>query len=151
MWLLHFLPDSLLAFFVNGVLILGIVGSTASIFFGFVEKFLPQLIPYRMVIQIVSIILLVSGVYFKGGQSAEIQCRERVRELEARVAIAEQQSKDANAALEAKTKEKIQVVREKKIVVQEKIKTVQVKIDSQCKITPETIDILNEAAKGVKK
>lgn len=151
MWLLHFLPDSLLAFFVNTVLFLGIAGFAVSFFFGYVAQRFPQLIPHRMVIQIVSIVLLVAGVYFKGGQSAEMQWRERVRELEAKVAIAEQQSKDANVALEAKTKERVRIVKETQVVVQEKIKTVQVKIDSQCKITAETLDVLNEAAKGVKK
>lgn len=151
MWLLHFFPDSLLAWFVNTVLILGIVGFTASFFFGYVAKYLPQLIPYRMIIQIVSIVLLVAGVYFKGGQAAEIQWRERVRELEAKVAVAEQQSKEANIALEEKTKDKIKIVKDTQVVIQEKIKTVQVQIDSQCKITAETLDVLNEAAKGVKK
>lgn len=151
MWLLHFFPDSLLAWFVNIVLFLGIVGFAASWFFGYVVRYLPQLMPYRMIIQIASIVLLVAGVYFKGGQSAEMQWRERVRELEAKIAVAEQQSKEANAALEAKTKEKVQIIREKQVVVQEKIKTVQVQIDSQCKITTQTVDILNDAAKGVKK
>lgn len=151
MWLLHFLPDSLLAWVVNTVLILGVVGFTASFFFGYVAKFLPQLIPYRMVLQIVSIVLLVAGVYFKGGQAAEIQWRERVRELEGKVAVAEQQSKEANTQLETKTKEKVKVIHEKQIVIQEKIRDVKVSIDSQCKITAQTVDILNEAAKGVKK
>jgi uncharacterized coiled-coil protein SlyX len=151
MWLLHFLPDSLLAFVVNTVLVLGIVGFGVSFFFGYVAEKFPQLIPHRMIIQVVSIVLLVAGVYFKGGQSAEMQWRERVRELEAKVAIAEQQSKEANVALEEKTKEKIQVVREKQIVIQEKIRDVQVKVDSQCKITTEVIEILNDAAKGAKK
>ena len=150
MWLLHFFPDSLLAWFVNTVLILGIIGFTASFFFGYVAKYVPQLIPYRMIIQIVSIVLLVAGVYFKGGQAAEIQWRERVRELEAKVAVAEQQSKEANIALEEKTKEKVRVVKETQVVIQEKIKKVEVKIDSQCKITAESLDVLNEAAKGVK-
>lgn len=151
MWLLHFFPDSLLAWFVNTVLILGIIGFAASFFFGYVAKYLPQLIPYRMIIQIVSIVLLVSGVYFKGGQAAEIQWRERVRELEAKVAVAEQQSKEANEKLSEKVKDKVKIVKETQIVVQEKIKTVQVQIDSQCKITAQSVDILNEAAKGIKK
>lgn len=151
MWLLHFFPDSLLAWFVNTVLILGIIGFTASFFFGYVARYVPQLIPYRMIIQIASIVLLVAGVYFKGGQAAEMQWRERVRELEAKVAVAEQQSKEANEQLNTKVKEKVKVVKETQVVVQEKIKTVQVQIDSQCKITAETLDVLNEAAKGVKK
>lgn len=151
MWLLHFFPDALLAWFVNTVLILGIVGFAVSFFFGYVVRYVPQIIPYRMIIQVVSIILLVAGVYFKGGQAAEIQWRERVRELEAKVAVAEQQSKEANEQLNDKVKERIKVVKETQVVVQEKIKTVQVQIDSQCKITAETLDILNDAAKGVKK
>ena len=151
MWLLHFFPDSLLAWFVNTVLILGIVGFGVSFFFGYVVRYVPQIMPYRMIIQIVSIILLVAGVYFKGGQAAEIQWRERVRELEAKVAIAEQQSKEANEQLSEKVKDKVKIVKETQVVIQEKIKTVQVQIDSQCKITAETVDLLNEAAKGVKK
>lgn len=151
MWLLHFLPDSLLAFVVNTVLILGIVGFTASFFFGYVAKYLPQLVPYRMIIQIVSIVLLVAGVYFKGGQAAEMQWRERVAELEAKVAIAEQQSKDANEQIKTVIVEKTKVIREQQVVYKEKIKEVEKKIDAQCKVLPEAVDILNQAAGGVTK
>lgn len=151
MWLLHFLPDSLLAFVVNTVLILGIVGFTASFFFGYVASRLPQLIPYRMAIQIVSIILLVAGVYFKGGQAAEIQWRERVRELEAKVAASEQQAKEVNTEIKTVYVDRVKVVKEQQVVIQEKIKNVEVKIDSQCKVAAEAVDILNQAASGVKK
>jgi hypothetical protein len=47
--------------------------------------------------------------------------------------------------------DKVRVVKETQVVIQEKIKTVEVKIDSQCKITSDTVDILNDAAKGIKK
>ena len=151
MWLLHFLPDSLLSFVVNTVLILGIVGFTASFFFGYVAKYVPQLIPYRMIIQVVSIVLLVAGVYFKGGQSAEMQWRERVRELEAKVAAAEQQSKEVNTEIKTVYVDRVKVVKEQQLIVQEKIKNVEVKIDSQCRVAAEAVDILNEAASGVKK
>ena len=153
MWLLHFLPDSLLAWFVNIVLILGIIGFAASFFFGYVARYLPMLVPYRMIIQIVSIVLLVAGVYFKGGQAAEMQWRERVAELEAKVAVAEQQSKDANEKIKTVVVEKIKVVKDTKIVIQEKLKTVEVKVDANCKVVPEAINILNESASnpGVKK
>lgn len=151
MWLLHFLPDSLLAWFVNTVLILGIVGFTASFFFGYVAKYLPQLIPYRMIIQVVSIVLLVAGVYFKGGQAAEIQWRERVRELEAKVAASEQQAKEVNTEIKTVYVDRVKVVKEQQVVIQEKIKNVEVKIDSQCKVAAEAVDILNQAASGVKK
>lgn len=151
MWLLHFFPDTLLAWFVNTVLILGIVGFGVSFFLGYLVPYVPQIMRYRTIIQIVSIILLVPGVYFKGGQAVETQWRERVRELEAKVAVAEQQSKEANEQLNEKVEEKVKIVKETQVIIQEKIKTVQVQIDSQCKITADTVDVLNEAAKGIKK
>jgi hypothetical protein len=151
MWMLSLIPDAILAWVVNGILIAGVVGFTASFFFGFVLRYLPMIEPYRMLIQIISIVLLVAGVYFKGGYSVEQSWRARVAEMEAKVAISEAKSKQANEDLEKVRKDKVQVVREKQIVIQEKIKNVSVNIDAQCKITTETIDILNDAAKGTKK
>lgn len=151
MFLLSFIPDALLALVVNGVLIAGIVGFTASFFFGFVVRWLPSIAPYRMIIQIVSIVLLVAGVYFKGGYSVEMEWRSRVKDLEAKVAIAEEKAKTANAEIRTVYVDKVRVVKETQVVIQEKIKNVEVKIDSQCKIAPEAIYILNEAAVGVKK
>lgn len=151
MWLLAFLPDALLSFVVNITLIAGILGFAASFFFGYVVRYLPQLMPYRMIIQVVSIILLVAGVYFKGGQASEMRWREKVRELEAQVAKAEEKSKEVNEQIKTVYVDKVKVVKEQQVVVQEKIKTVEVKIDSQCKITAETLDIINDAARGIKK
>jgi len=153
MWMLAFLPDAFLAWIINTILITGIIGFVASFFFGYVVRWLPAIAPYHLLIQVVSIVLLVSGVYFKGGYSVEMAWRERVAELEAKIAISEQQSKEVNEKIVTVYKDRVKVVKEKQIVVQEKIKTVEVMIDSVCKVTPESIDILNDAAAnpGVKK
>ena len=151
MWMLAFIPDAFLAWIINTILITGIVGFLASFFFGYVVRWLPAIAPYHLLIQVVSIVLLVAGVYFKGGYSVEMAWRERVADLEAKVAISEQKSKEANTQIQTVYVDRVKVVKEKQIVVQEKIKTVEVKIDSQCKITADTVDILNDAAAGVKK
>ena len=151
MWMLAFLPDAFLAWIINTILITGIIGFAASFFFGYVVRWLPAIAPYHLLIQVISIVLLVSGVYFKGGYSVEMDWRAKVAELESKVAISEQQSKEANAQIQTVYVDRVKVVKEKQIVVQEKIKTVEVKIDSQCKITADTLDILNDAAAGVKK
>jgi hypothetical protein len=148
--MLAFLPDAFLAWIINTILIAGVVGFAASFFFGYVVRWLPAIAPYHLLIQVVSIVLLVSGVYFKGGYSVEMAWRERVAELEAKVAIAEQKSKEVNEKIVTVYKDRVKVVKETQVVVQEKIKTVEVKIDSQCKITDETADILNQAATGKK-
>ncbi len=151
MWMLAFIPDAFLAWIINTILITGIIGFAASFFFGYVVRWLPAIAPYHLLIQVISIVLLVSGVYFKGGYSVEMDWRAKVAELESKVAISEQKSKEANAQIQTVYVDRVKVVKEKQIVVQEKIKTVEVKIDSQCKITADTLDILNDAAAGVKK
>jgi len=151
MWMLSFIPDAFLAWVVNIVLLAGIIGFAASFFFGYVIRFLPALAPYRILVQVVSIILLVAGVYFKGGYSVEMEWREKVAKLEQQVKEAEAKSAVVNQKIVTVYKDRVKVVKETQVVVQEKIKTVEVKIDSQCKITADTIDILNDAAKGAKK
>jgi len=151
MWMLAFIPDAFLAWVINTILITGIVGFLASFFFGYVVRWLPAIAPYHLLIQVVSIVLLVSGVYFKGGYSVEMEWRAKVAELESKVAVAEQKSKEVNTQIQTVYVDRVKVVKEKQIVIQEKLKTVEVKIDANCKVVPEAIDILNDAAAGVKK
>ena len=151
MFILHFLPDALLSFIVNGILILGILGFAASFFFGYVVRWIPSILPYHLLIQIVSIVLLVSGVYFKGGYSVEMEWRSKVKILEEQIKIAEAQSSQANADLEKVREEKVKVIRDTQVIIKEKIVKVADKIDAECKIGKETTDILNDAAKGVKR
>ena len=150
MWMLAFLPDAFLVWIINTILIVGIVGFVASFFFGYVVRWIPTIAPYHLLIQVISIVLLVAGVYFKGGYSVEMAWRERVAELEAKIAISEKKSKEVNEKIVTVYKDRVKVVKETQVVVQEKIKIVEVKIDSQCTITPDTVDILNQAAVGKK-
>jgi len=152
MWMLAFFPDALLAWIINTILVAGIVGFVASLFFDYVVRWLPTIAPYHLLIQVISIVLLVAGVYFKGGYSVEMAWREKVAELEAKIAISEQQSVVVNEKIVTVYKDRVKVVKETQIVVQEKIKEVEIRIDSECKIAPDAVDILNEAASaGVKK
>ena len=151
MFLLNFIPDAFLIWIVNAILIAGIIGTVVAFFFGFFVRYLPWIIPYRMLLQIVALVLLIAGVYFKGGVGVEMSWRARVADMEAKVAKAEAESKTANEKIKTVYVDKVRVVKETQVVIQEKIKTVEVKIDSQCKITTDTVDILNDAAKGIKK
>ena len=153
MWLMSWLPDFILIWAINLILLLGIAGTGVSVMFKSVIRYFPQLIPYRTALQVVSIIVLILGVYLRGGYAVESEWRERVKELEAKVAIAEAESKEANANVKEKIVERVKIVYDTKIVVQEKLRDVQVTIDAQCKVHPKVIDILNEAAQtpGAKK
>jgi hypothetical protein len=149
MWMLSFVPDSLLLWIVNTILVVGAVGSFLSFFVlhKILNKF-PALAPYHLLIQIVSIVLLVAGVYLKGGYGVEMAWRERVANLEAKIKVAEEQSSTANDQIRTVVKEKIKVVKEVQVVVQERIKEVEKQIDAECKVDPEAINIINDAAKN---
>ena len=149
MWMLSFVPDSLLLWLVNTILIVGAIGSFLSFFVlhKILNKF-PALAPYHLLIQIVSIVLLVAGVYLKGGYGVEMAWRERVADLEAKIKVAEAKSEQANIDLAAKQKEKVKVVKEVQVVIKEKIVQVASKIDAECKVDPDAISIINDAAKN---
>lgn len=140
--MLSFIPDTILYAVVIGIMFTGI-----SLYaFSFITRVLPPLLPYAGMIRILGTILTIAGVYFFGSYSTEMEWRAKVAELESKVAVSEQQSKDANSKIQTVVKEKIKYVKETRVVIQEHIKTVEAKIDSMCKVAPEAVDILNEAA-----
>lgn len=107
MFILHFLPDALILWICNIVLLAGLVLTTVAFFI----KRIPIVNQYRIPAQVLGIALLVLGVYWRGGYAIEQEWRERVAEVEARVAAAEAQSKTANEAIKTKVVTKIQIVK----------------------------------------
>jgi uncharacterized coiled-coil protein SlyX len=151
MWLLHFFPDWLIQFIVHTILILGVVGCLIT--FQFANKVLmtwPPLAAYYKMAQIASVVLLVCGIYFEGGYSAEMQWRERVREVEAKVAQAEQAANEANKALAKKSKEKVKIIEGKQVIVKQYIDREVAKYNDQCVIPKEFVKAHNDSAEKAK-
>ena len=147
MSLLNFLPDFLLALIINFILFVGVVGAVVSSLFKYIIKYFPWLVPHRTVLQIVSIVLLAIGVYLKGAYNTEMLWRERVREAEAKVKIAEEKAATATAQIEYKFIDKVRVVKDVQVVIQERIIEKEKIIDAECKVVPEALSILNQSAK----
>ena len=95
MWILHLLPDALIAWIINTILVAGAVVTVA----GFFVRFIPFVNTYRVPVQIAGILLLTMGVYFEGGYSTEMAWRERVREVEAKLQVAETRSAEVNTEI----------------------------------------------------
>jgi uncharacterized membrane protein YraQ (UPF0718 family) len=151
MWMLSFVPDSLLFYIVNAILIAGAIGTFFTFFILHrVVRWFPAIAPYHLILQIISIILLVAGVYLKGGYGVEMEWREKLRVAEERARAAEEQAKVVNEKVITVYKDKIKVVTDTKFVIQEKIKEVEKIIDKECKVAPEAVDIHNAAAKNRK-
>lgn len=147
MWILHLLPDGILEFIVNAVLLTGVVSSI--LFFLVLNRllrFIPALAPYYHIGQIVSAILLVAGVYFKGGYSTEMLWRERVQEMEAKMAEIRAESGKVNTEIKEKIIYRDKIIRLAGETLIERVDNV-ITVEKDCKIPQEAIDVHNEAAK----
>ena len=107
MWILHFLPDSVILWFTNILLLTGIGAVVAGLF----AHRIPLIWQYQMPFRIAGIVLLTAGVYFRGGYSVEMTWRERVAEVEAQLKEAEQRSNELNDQLSDLAKKKTQIIR----------------------------------------
>ena len=81
-----------------------------------------------------------------GSYGTEMLWRERVKELEAKIKIAEEKSAQVNTVIKEKIVYKTKVIKQKEIEYIDRIKEVEKIIDAKCEIDPAAIDILNKAA-----
>ena len=150
MWLLHFLPDTFLHFIVNAVLIIGIVGTVLFCFLlDKILQFFPPLAVYYKVLQISSVGILVAGVYFKGGYATEMLWREKVKEVEAKLAAAEAESKKENVKIVERIVKKTEVIQRRGKDIVQYVDREVIKYDNTCIIPKEFIKVHNDAANPV--
>lgn len=148
MFILHLLPDTVILWVCNGLLLVGIALTVIAFFI----QSIPFINQYRIPAQILGIALLVSGVYFRGGYAVEQEWRERVAQVQAKVAAAEQLSKEETIKIVEKVVEKTKIVRTRgtdiiKYVDREVIKyDVKFAPGGVCEIPQEFITAYNRAA-----
>ena len=144
MWILSILPEAA----IHTIFGLGILGTIA----GFVLGFLMFMRPYRLAVQICSLLILTLGVYLEGGLADYKEWELRVKEMEAKVAQAEAKSANVNTEIQEKVVEKTKVIREKgrdiiKYVDKEIVKKEEViKYVENCPVPKDIIDLHNQAA-----
>ena len=143
-FLFSLLPDSLVIWCIHLLTLAGLLGYLAASFLGRI----PVISSYATPIKIVSIVALVAGVYFEGSSSNEQAWRQRVAELESQVKMAEIKAEKTNEQVRIEYRDRVKVVHDTQVVVQEKIKEVEKVIDAKCEVDPSAIDILNRAAQG---
>ena len=152
MFILHFLPDTLILWICNIVLLAGIALTVAAFF---IQR-IPIINQYRVPAQVLGIALLVVGVYWRGGYAIEQEWRERVAEAEARVAAAEAKSAEENVKIVTKVVTKTQIIRTRGETITKYIDREIVKYDTkfapggQCEIPQEFIKAINDAAEAPK-
>jgi uncharacterized membrane protein len=133
MWYLHFLPNWLF----YGILLIGIAGLLFS-------RFIP--VYYKTVAQALSIFAFSFGLFMTGAIKANQSWEEKVKEMEAKVAEAQEQSKEETVKIETKVINKTQVIRERGDEILKYIDREIVKYDTTCIIPKEFIEAHNKAA-----
>ena len=147
-WMVGLVPDAVLSGLYWAIIAAGVTGVLA----GWLGKWIPFYGNYVKILQPVGIVLLVLGVWLRGGYDTEMAWRAKVAEAEARVAVAEQQSKETNTVIQEKVVEKTKVIKgkteyitqylDREVVKKEEI----IKYIEQCPVPKEIIDIHNQAA-----
>ena len=147
MWILHFLPDSAILWFCNILLLVCVVLAIA----GFFAHRIPGVWQYQLAFKLAGIVLLVLGVYFRGGLAVEQEWRERVATVEARLAQAEKASTEANSQIETRTQQQVTKIRQRMTYVRQYVDREVVKYNDQCTIPEPFIRAHNDAAEVPKK
>jgi hypothetical protein len=149
MWALSFLPDSLLLYIVNTVLIVGAIGSFLSFFVlhKILNKF-PGLASYHLLFQIVSAVLLIAGIYFKGGYGVEMEWRAKVAAVEAELEEARKKSEEVRVIVQEKVVTNTKVIKEKADTIIQYVDRPVIKdFDTTCPLPVDAIEVHNEAAR----
>ena len=133
MWILKFLPDWI--FYV--ILALGFIGPVLS-------RFLPPI--YKPAVQLVSILMIVFGLFMSGAIYDNNAWVEKVDEMKAKVAEVEAKGKEETVRVETKVVTKTQVIKQKAQVVKQYIDREITKYDNTCVIPKEFIKAHNDAA-----
>ena len=158
-WMFSLIPDAMLNWIYWAIIAIGVSGVVA----GWLGRWIPVYGKYAGVLKPIGIVILVLGVWLRGGYDTEMVWRAKVAEAEARVAAAEQKSQETNTVIEQKIVEKTKVIKgkteyitqylDREVVKKEEI----IKYIEQCPVPKEIIDIhnqaaeLNKAAEGPKK
>ena len=144
MWILKWLPDWL--FYVT--LLVGVLGYLSTHLIKYIP--IPQIYMYKTTIQLVSICLMVIGTFMSGAIYDNDSWLDRVHEMEAKVAKAEEQSKEANEKIDEITKNQKIKIQEKQVVIKQYIDREVAKYDNTCVIPKEFIKALNDASERPK-
>ena len=139
--MLTFVPDSFLLYLVNIVFYTGIICTILGFLLRF--KFLAN---YQFILQVVGVLALAFGLYFKGGFEVEQQWRERVKELEAKLAAAQSKSQQVNTVIQEKFVTKIRHIKDTQVKIQKEIVEREKVINGNCEVPAEAIELLNKAA-----
>lgn len=143
MWILEWLPNWIF----YAILFLGIIGFLITYLLKFIP--IPALYMYKAPIQIVSVIMIVIGVYMAGSIANNESWLAKVKEVEAKLAEAEARGAVETVKIVEKVVVQKQVIKEKGKDIIQYVDREVVKFDNKCEIPPAFVDVHNKAAEKI--
>ena len=140
MWILKWLPDWIF----YAIFLAGLIGFALTYLFKYIP--VPFIFVYRKPIQIFSVLAIIFGTFMSGAIYDNQAWLDRVKEMEAKVAKAEEESKSANEKINDKTEKVREKIVQKQVLVKQYIDREVTKYDNTCVIPKEFVEAHNKAA-----
>jgi predicted metal-dependent RNase len=104
--------------------------------------------PYTLLIKILIAGLILGTAFFFGHHMNEQKWLDRVKEMEQKVAVAEQKSHEVNTVVETKIVEKIKLIKENKDANKETAKLISKQLNDSCSMPQSTVMLINSASQN---
>ena len=141
MWfLLNFIPEGILSWLIHIVVAIGFVLQFAGL-----VRSVPGIAPYAIVAKQLGIVILCVGLFLEGDMYAERGTVDRIKELQAKLAVAEQQSKDTNQKLNDALTNNRNLIKNEVSKNARDIEAKRQSINSGCSITNDAWVLYNRA------
>ena len=140
MWMLNFLPDAFFHILLGASILIFLVSTLFNN--------IPLLGGYTKLIQIISIVCLVFAVWMEGGIAKDNEYKEKIKELQQQIDKAKVESDDLNNKLYEAMLKHQKEIEEINDVNKRKLKEKSGKLNLECKVSQDIIDILNDSARN---
>ena len=142
--MLSLIPDAVLNWLYWAIIAAGLTGLVAS----WIGRLIPFYGKYAKILKPLGIVLLVLGVWLRGGYDTEMVWRARVAEMEQKVQVAEAKSQKTNVIIKKKIVERQKIVKQYVDVVKTEIQVQKEFIDKDCKVSDEAINLYKKSVAG---
>jgi uncharacterized protein YacL len=129
------------------ILLLGLIAFLVTYLLKIIP--IPALYIYRTPIQIVSVIMIVFGVYMAGSIANNESWLAKVKEVEAKLAEAEAKGAQETVKIVEKVVVQKQVIKERGQDIVKYVDREVVKYDNKCEIPPPFVEAHNKAAEKI--
>jgi uncharacterized membrane protein len=143
MWILEWLPNWIF----YAILFLGLIGFLITYLLKFIP--IPAIYMYKAPIQIVSVIMIVIGVYMAGSIANNEAWEAKVKEVQSKLAEAEARGAIETVKIVEKVVVQQKVIKERGKDIVQYVDREVVKFDNKCEIPPVFVEAHNKAAEKI--